>query len=208
MHISKSISANWSNHSDEPVVYCKMVEFLDRLWKNSLVLHGLDIKKNLYPAHCGWHLDLGDLRLLMLALQQGLCCVLGNIMYMKGRWNSSGRIVTGLYVAWARTFASTVGRRKRFLSSPHHLRSSLRLFLLPFHLVRGVKWLDCEANHSSYQVFALRMCWAIPPLPYTLVMICSVHHAGTCTLCEMFSCYWVVLFTAQPVVKSRSWIII
>ena len=202
MHISKSVSANWSNPSDELVMYCKMGEFLDRMWKNSLVLHGLDIKKNLYPAHCEWQLYLGDLCLLLLALQQGLCCVLGNIMYMRGRWNSSGRIVTGVYVAWARTFASTVGRRKRFLSSPQHLRSSLRLFLLPFNLVRGVKWLDCEANQPllSYQVPALRMCWALRPLPYTLVMICSVHHAGTCTLCEMFSCYCVV--------KSRSWIII
>jgi hypothetical protein len=38
-------------------------------------------------------------------------------------------------------------------------------------------------------------------------MICSIQRAGTCTLCIMFSCYQVVLFTAR-VFKSRRWIII
>jgi len=56
----------------------------------------LVLRKLFVPAHPGGQLDLVVLRLLPLALQQGLCCVLDNITYMKGRWNSSATLVTGL----------------------------------------------------------------------------------------------------------------
>ena len=60
----------------------------------------------------------------------------------------------------------------------------------------------------SYQVPLLRMCWAMLPLPCTLMIICLIQHVGTCMFCEIFLCYQVVLFAAQPVVNSRRWIII
>jgi len=55
------------------------------------------VSRKLFVPCTPWGpLDLGVLRLLLLALQQGLCCVLGNITYMKGKWNGSVRLVTGL----------------------------------------------------------------------------------------------------------------
>ena len=97
---------------------------------------------------------------------------------------------------WPRTQQSIFDREK------FSLLKATRQPLQPVHT--GIQWVGHEANHLFLSVAIVKNVWSsvccTPQYPYTLTVWCLMKHGDSFTLYEVFSCYQVVLLTAQTVV--------